>query len=72
MTYIEPEYKSWNQQQLNEWLAEHKISVPEGYSQKQLSELVESNWYAGQAWSEKQIDTAKENYASLKDSAFDT
>ncbi|KAF8298210.1 hypothetical protein DL93DRAFT_2103038 [Clavulina sp. PMI_390] len=68
----EPEYSSWNSAQLKAWLDEHSISVPKGYSQEELSKLVEANWYAGQAWSEKQVESAKEQYANVKTAAFDT
>jgi hypothetical protein len=69
---LEPEYKSWNKEQLKEWLDEHNVNVPKGASPEQLSELVQSNWYAGQAWMEKQVEAAKGHYDNLKDAAFDT
>ena len=68
----EPEYKSWHKEQLKEWLDEHNVNVPKGASQEQLSELVQSNWYAGQAWTEKQVEAARGHYDNLKESAFNT
>jgi len=57
---------------LRSWLDEHKINVPKAALQDQLTELVESNWYAGQTWTEKQVEAAKGRYDNLKDYAFDT
>ncbi|KAF9517416.1 hypothetical protein BS47DRAFT_1359684 [Hydnum rufescens UP504] len=65
-------WSSWNQEQLTEWLGEHGIQVPKGYTPEQLSELVQANWYAGTTWNSHQVDSVKSLYESVKEKSFDS
>jgi hypothetical protein len=65
------EYASWSESQLQEWLNDHNIRVPEGYSRDQLADLVQSNWDATTAWTNEQLEAAHKKYQGLKENAFD-
>ncbi|KAH8112080.1 hypothetical protein DFH11DRAFT_1706901 [Phellopilus nigrolimitatus] len=67
-----PEYSSWDTSQLQTWLSEHNIKPPAGYSQKELQELVESNWASASSWSQDQYARAQQVFSDSKDTAFDT
>lgn len=66
------DYTSWDKRQLEAWLHEHNIETPKGYSQKDLEELVKSNWQSSSAWTRDQYDRAQQVFSNYKDSAFDT
>lgn len=51
---------------------EHNIETPKGYSQKDLEDLVKSNWQSGSVWTRDQYDRAQQVFSNYKDSAFDT
>lgn len=66
-------YQSWDTKQLTSWLKEHNVQVPKGTtSQKDLQELVKSNWASTQAFTAEQYAGAQKAFQNLKDSAFDT
>lgn len=65
------EYNSWDTAQLQEWLGEHNIKVPKGYTKTELQELVKSNWDSTAAWSQDQYEKAQKSFQGLKDSSFD-
>ena len=67
-----PEYSSWNTDQLESWLKQHNIEPPRGYSQKQLQDLVASNWNAAGAWTQDQFEKAQRVFGDTKDTAFET
>ncbi|QRV87466.1 Ish1 domain protein [Ceratobasidium sp. AG-Ba] len=66
------EYAKWNQAQLEQWLKDNNVQVPQGANQKQLRELVQSNWDSAQAWTEQKYMQASKTLQDLKESAFDT
>ena len=65
-------WSAWNQEQLKEWLGQHGIQVPKGYTREQLSDLVQANWYAGTTWTSQQVEGAKDLYKSVKERSFDS
>ena len=79
----DPEYAKWSQPQLKAWLDLHDIKTPKTYSQKELYDLVASNWghYSGQGkhyadatrdWSYDQYVKAQHSFNDIRDSSFDT
>ncbi|EJD05085.1 uncharacterized protein FOMMEDRAFT_139660 [Fomitiporia mediterranea MF3/22] len=67
-----PEYSSWDAKQLKTWLKEHDIEPPKGYNQKELQDLVASNWNSAGAWTYEQYKKAQKVLGSTKESVFDT
>ncbi|EIW76838.1 hypothetical protein CONPUDRAFT_110475 [Coniophora puteana RWD-64-598 SS2] len=79
----DPEYSKWSQPQLKAWLDLHGIQTPKSYSQKELHDLVASNWahYSDQGkqyadasrdWTYDQYTKAQHSFNDLRDSSFDT
>ncbi|KAG8747439.1 hypothetical protein FRC10_001110 [Ceratobasidium sp. 414] len=66
------EYAKWNQAQLEQWLKDHNVQAPQGANQKQLRDLVQSNWGSAQTWTEEKYNQASKSLQDLKESAFDT
>ncbi|KAL5498321.1 hypothetical protein ACEPAH_2463 [Sanghuangporus vaninii] len=66
-----PEYSSWNTDQLKSWLKQNDIEPPKGYSQKELQDLVASNWNTFGAWSQEQFEKAQKVFGDTKDTAFE-
>ncbi|CAK5265989.1 unnamed protein product [Mycena citricolor] len=66
-----PTYSEWSIAELRQWLQEHKIVVPESFSQQQLRDLVQSNWDLATAWTWDQYSSAQKSFADLRDTTFD-
>ncbi|CAK5280441.1 unnamed protein product [Mycena citricolor] len=66
-----PAYSEWSIAELRQWLQEHKIVVPESFSQQQLRDLVQSNWDLATAWTWDQYSSAQKSFADLRDTTFD-
>jgi hypothetical protein len=54
------------------WLKDHNINVPEGYSQDQLKDLVQSNWNSASAWTYDQYASAQKSFADVRESVIDS
>ncbi|TDL26870.1 hypothetical protein BD410DRAFT_782959 [Rickenella mellea] len=67
-----PEYTTWDTKQLKKWLNDHDIQVPEGYTQKELQELVKTNYDTSAAWSQAQYEKAQKAFQNAKESTFDS
>ena len=71
------EWSDWDEAKLNAWLKEHNIDVPGGYgtaitTKDQVQKLVEENWYAGQEWTQKQVDELATHFNDVKESTIDS
>jgi len=67
-----PEYDTWDAQKLHGWLENNHISVPDGYSKKDLQKLVGANWESHKPWTEDVYNAAKAKYEGLTAATFDT
>ncbi|THH01684.1 hypothetical protein EW145_g6869 [Phellinidium pouzarii] len=67
-----PDYSTWDKNQLQAWLSEHNIEPPQGYSQKELQDLVASNWDSARAWTQDQYARAQRVFGDMQDTAFES
>ncbi|KAJ7607405.1 hypothetical protein FB45DRAFT_430572 [Roridomyces roridus] len=66
-----PQYNEWSSTELKQWLEEHRIKVPDTYSQQQLKNLVQSNWDSASTWTADQYASAQKSFADLREASFD-
>ncbi|KAJ7079992.1 hypothetical protein B0H15DRAFT_857617 [Mycena belliarum] len=66
-----PQYNEWSAPELQKWLKEHNIAVPETSTPEQLKDLVQSNWDAASAWTADQYAGAQKAFGDLRDSSFE-
>ncbi|KAJ6578866.1 hypothetical protein DFH09DRAFT_980169 [Mycena vulgaris] len=66
-----PQYNEWSTTELQKWLKDRNINVPETYSQEQLKDLVKSNWDVATAWTSDQYASAQKSFADLREASFD-
>ncbi|KJA22101.1 hypothetical protein HYPSUDRAFT_117994, partial [Hypholoma sublateritium FD-334 SS-4] len=68
-----PEYASWNANELKAWLQVHNIPLPDRTPSKaELRTLVEDNWSTTSTWTRDQYNSAQKAFADVRDTAFDT
>ena len=68
-----PEYASWNANELKAWLQVHNVPLPDHTPSKaELRTLVEENWSTASTWTYDQYNTAQKAFADVRDTAFDT
>lgn len=68
-----PEYASWNANELKAWLQVHNIPLPDhAPSKSELRTLVEDNWSTTSTWTRDQYNSAQKTFADVRDTAFDT
>ncbi|KAA1478192.1 hypothetical protein DENSPDRAFT_845383 [Dentipellis sp. KUC8613] len=68
----QPTYQGWDTQQLSQWLEQHNIPVPSAPSQKELQDLVKSNWNAAQQYGSDSYNSAQHTFQNVKESAFES
>ncbi|KZT23055.1 hypothetical protein NEOLEDRAFT_1137189 [Neolentinus lepideus HHB14362 ss-1] len=67
----DPEYTSWDEKQLRNWLHERHIDVPKSYNKNEIQDLVKVNWYSATEWTADQYKKAQQVFQGVKDSTFD-
>ncbi|KAJ7630009.1 hypothetical protein DFH06DRAFT_1224649 [Mycena polygramma] len=66
-----PQYNEWSTAELKKWLNDHKIDTAGASSQKELKDLVQSNWNTASAWTQDQYASAQKSFADLREASFD-
>jgi hypothetical protein len=68
------EYSEWDTKQLQNWLEQHRVNVPQAYynSKEDLQNLVAENWWSYTAWTDEQYNNAQRSFQNLKHSTFES
>jgi len=69
----DPEYTSWNNNELRAWLEVHNVPLPKhSTTHADLVALVGENWNTASAWTYDQYSSAQKSFSDLRETAFDT
>ncbi|CAA7262116.1 unnamed protein product [Cyclocybe aegerita] len=69
----DPEYKSWNTNELQAWLEVHNVPIPKhAPTQAELKDLVEENWDTASVWTYDQYASAQQAFQDLREAVFET